>query len=251
MNKPTSDVQYYALLGKKALAQHNAAYAASYRVHDENGVKEQWATHTDLGEFVSSVSSTFNRQIDVLDLACGCGRYFHCLKHVRSLVGVDLSPDMLEQAKCPVEADKLTFPITLLCQNIVDVEFPAKSFDMIYAVGIFSVCLPLDHFFLEKIFRMLRPGGKFAFTAADKNATRPMTWKRRVAQCTVPFLPSPLSRRLRARLWDLELSERDLRQLLTDSPFQKWIITHRPLPSGRMDFLCVAQSDNESASSAR
>ena len=34
----------------------------------------------------------------VLDLGCGTGRYFHCLNNISCLVGIDISPDMLEVA---------------------------------------------------------------------------------------------------------------------------------------------------------
>ncbi len=38
-------------------------------------------------------------QIDVLDAGCGTGRHFHCLQHVRLLVGVDISAEMLRAAR--------------------------------------------------------------------------------------------------------------------------------------------------------
>jgi len=110
MSTLTGDTKYYSMLAKKARGQHSADYAKGYRDHDERGSLESWPTHLDLGHFLEMASGQMNRPLDVLDLACGCGRYFHRIQQVKTLTGVDLSPAMLEEAKHPVNGEKLQFP---------------------------------------------------------------------------------------------------------------------------------------------
>ena len=66
------------------------------RVNDENINTESYKIYKcDLEKACLS----FHKKIDVLNMGCGTERYFHYLKKVSKLVGLDKSKDMLQQAK--------------------------------------------------------------------------------------------------------------------------------------------------------
>ena len=103
------------------------------------------------------------RRLRALDLGCGSGLsslpLFDAGGSRISVVGVDLSPEMLE------EAAKLPFA-TLLCQSIEeplpDVLCPDGSFAVVLAVGVLEfVARPRALF--AAVRRKLRPGGIFGF----------------------------------------------------------------------------------------
>src|SRR5262245_50282206 len=60
------------------------------------------------GTIVEQLSSSFGRSIVALDLGCGTGRHFSMLKDVERLVAIDLSEHMIEQARKPIFADRIT-----------------------------------------------------------------------------------------------------------------------------------------------
>ena len=204
------DTRFYAELAEQARAVYDSAYASQYREQDTTAVDHR--THVDLGELLRDVTESFGRPIDVLDLACGTGRYWHYLKPVRSLVGVDISPDMLKLAEHPVREEALTFPRTLICGNLAEVEF-RRQFDLIYAIGVF-LFIPFDSYIVSKLAHWLRPGGQLVVTTDDRQFPQPTSWKRRCAEAALPILPASLRRRVRTRLRDFELSEADLRALM-------------------------------------
>src|SRR3954452_23107439 len=74
--------------------------AAKYRRDDEIEVTTEHHRH--LRGILTTVSSSFGRPINVLDVGCGTGRYFYCLKNAHSLLGLDLSEEMLKIAEHPV-----------------------------------------------------------------------------------------------------------------------------------------------------
>jgi predicted TPR repeat methyltransferase len=99
----------------------------------------------------------FNRAID---LGCGTGLMAAALKdHVRSIIGVDLSPRMIEVAKAAGFYDQL---------RIDDLEpflatQPAASSDLMIAADVFVYVGDLDGIFAQCA-RVIEPGGVFAFT---------------------------------------------------------------------------------------
>src|ERR1041385_9228822 len=71
-----------------------------YREDDEVEVTTE--NHRHYCEMLREITTSFDRPISVLDVGCGTGRYFHCLKNVDLLIGLDISPEMLKAAESPV-----------------------------------------------------------------------------------------------------------------------------------------------------
>jgi ubiquinone/menaquinone biosynthesis C-methylase UbiE len=237
------DAKYYSALAARARQQYDQAYAKRYREFDCRGVNAP--THTDFGNLLTEVSMSFGRPIAVLDLGCGTGRYFHCLRNLKRLTGVDVSLDMLRQAQHPVqEPISLTVPITLLCSNIADVSLKNNAFDLIYSIGVLGEFLPFDGYLCEKVARMLTPTGQFVFTVVDQRSTRTSSWKRRVAELFLPILPKRVQRVIRVRLRSLWVSEDDLRAIMEKTPWSSYTIKPRvSSTSGRKHLICVATKE--------
>jgi len=99
-------------------------------------------------------------QMDILDLGCGTGLCGDCLRDLaRRLVGVDLSPKMLEVARgrgCYQE---------LACAEIGQY-LPSQarsSFDLVIAADVLIYIGDIGQVMRESA-RVLRPGGRFAFS---------------------------------------------------------------------------------------
>ncbi len=74
----TGDRKFYALLQRRANVYHSPEYARSYRESDERGKTEE--SHTLKYNIIRELSSSLLSLINVLDLGCGTGRYFHCIQ---------------------------------------------------------------------------------------------------------------------------------------------------------------------------
>ncbi len=104
----------------------------------------------------------------VLDVGCGTGVYvpYYRARGAGRVVGVDLSPEMLAQARA-------RFPDTAFCQGRAEaLPFPAMTFDVVFAnhVLFFVEDIPQA---LREARRVLRPGGWFvAATNAAKALDR-------------------------------------------------------------------------------
>jgi SAM-dependent methyltransferase len=101
------------------------------------------------------------RDKKVLDLGCGFG--WHCLyareQHARSVVGVDLSENMLERARTMTKDPKINY----LRNAIEDIDFTAGEFDVVIS----SLALHyIEHFdsICQKIHHFLAPGGTFVLS---------------------------------------------------------------------------------------
>src|SRR5437868_160758 len=62
--------------------------APRYRSDDEIEVTS--ANHRRLESILTLISSSFRHPIRALDVGCGTGRYFHCLRNTERLVGMDI-----------------------------------------------------------------------------------------------------------------------------------------------------------------
>ena len=103
-------------------------------------------------------------EANVLDLGCGTGlelEYYFALNGEASVVGIDLSPDMLGALKRKFKGRK----IKLICGSYFDVPFEANRFDA--AVSVES----LHHFaadaklpLYQKLHKALKPEGYFILT---------------------------------------------------------------------------------------
>src|SRR5215813_5671433 len=92
--------------------------SAQYRDSDE--LEVQTENHKHLCKTLTQISLAFDNPITVLDLGCGTGRYFHCLRNVETLTAVDLSLEMLKQARFPVRGEAVTTEcIHLICADVL------------------------------------------------------------------------------------------------------------------------------------
>jgi SAM-dependent methyltransferase len=99
---------------------------------------------------------------------------------VGRLVAIDLSPDLLRQAKTRVARECPGAVITLAVQDATELGLPDASFDAV--VG----CSVLHHLdaavALREVWRVLKPGGKCAFS--EPNMANPQI----LIQKNVPFV---------------------------------------------------------------
>ena len=150
--------------------------AARYRRDDE--IEVTTPRHQRLHRILRLLSSGFGRPVQVLDAGCGTGRYFHCLRNVELLAGLDLSEEMLNIAAHPVLEEQITAErINLHRGNIHMVSFPPGSFDLIYSLGMFGHGCPVTASICDRFYEWLKPGGQLFFDVVD---TATMSLPRRV-----------------------------------------------------------------------
>lgn len=122
-----------------------------------------------IAEVLGRISASFGRPIRALDVGCGTDRHFHCLRGVQRLVGIDLSPGMLQLARSPIRHEQVEIEeIELICDNVLAVEFPEGSFDFICSLGMFGHGIPVTPELCDRFHRWLSPGGKLFFDAIDR-----------------------------------------------------------------------------------
>lgn len=120
-----------------------------------------------LGRAISERLGLDQRKLDVLDLGCGTGLFGITIKkHSKHLAGVDLSQKMLAKAQERQIYDHL------VAGDLTDFLASAKagSFDLIAACDVFVYIGKLTEIF-EQVERVLRPGGVFAFSTEECDAT--------------------------------------------------------------------------------
>lgn len=179
---------------------YDDGYARKYRDRDEQLLQE--ATYQDFIAWLNRVCDRFDRPIDVLDLGCGTGRYFWGVRHARSLVGFDASAAMLTEARHPIRADRVSAgDVTLVQGDLATHAFPEQSFDLVYSIGVLAEHVPLEASLVARVWRWLKPEGRFAFTTVDPQSPDvPKTRSRRLGGIALPMAPGPLGRALHRRL---------------------------------------------------
>ncbi|OGU58040.1 MAG: hypothetical protein A2V66_15760 [Ignavibacteria bacterium RBG_13_36_8] len=141
----------------------------SYRQGDEISKESPNITHR--CEILRKLSSSFDHKITALDLGCGTGRYFHCLWNTTNLTGIDISQYMLEGARTPIKRGEIHIDhIDLVCGDILNLDLPPASFDLIYSIGVLGEYTQFNSEICYRIFNLLKPGGKTFFTVVDFNA---------------------------------------------------------------------------------
>ena len=154
--------------------------AEGYREYDD---KPYDSYAVKFGHKIEEICNTFDKSINILDIACGTGRYFHRLQNVQILHGVDFSIHMLEKAKNPTRVTSLdwwknTSEVKLFCNTADDYCRNSKTgyYDFIYSIGAIAeygypegiiATRPL----FNNIARILSPGGIFLFTVHEQNYT--------------------------------------------------------------------------------
>ncbi len=101
---------------------------------------------------------------DILEFGCGAARWSIALaQHGAHPVGLDISPSQLSHARRLMEEAGIQFP--LLEASAENVPLPEASFDIIFCDwGAMTFCDPQKT--VPEAARLLRPGGRFAFTTS-------------------------------------------------------------------------------------
>jgi SAM-dependent methyltransferase len=212
----------YQRIGNEVKIVHDQSSSAKYRESDELEIAGE--SHKRICNILAAISRSFGYRISVLDLGCGTGRYFHCLQHVDRLIGIDIALNMLKYAHNPVRSDKVSINhIDLICADIFDIPVKCDLFDFIYSVGVLGEISPFDLYICNKLFSLLKPGGKFFFTVVDVySKLERMSLKRRIAERVCPLLPSMWKGKLRERLKTFYMTDRELRGILEKSMFTQY-----------------------------
>ena len=202
---------------RKAEALYDDGYARKYRGRDDE--LQETKTYQDFITWLQQVCGRFHHRIDVLDLGCGTGRYFWGVDNARSLVGFDASAAMLAEARHPIRADRISARELRLVQgDLAAHAFPDGSFDLVYSIGVLAEHVPLDAAIVDRVWRWLKPDGRFAFTTVDpRSPDVPKTPGRSLASLVLPIAPGPLGRALHRRLMSAGMygDERWIRDVLT------------------------------------
>jgi SAM-dependent methyltransferase len=238
------DESYYSAIVTRARQGYTHDYAVGYRESDDRGFGTRY--HLDFEELLREVTSVRKYPLAILDVGCGTGRYWHALRHVRSLNGVDFSFDMLQQAKTPVCAEKITVPVSLIQSTILDLPFRPQTFDLIYSIGVLGEIFPFDRYVCERLRSLLKPDGRLVLTVQDCRSPSYTSWKRELALRLLPFMPRPIRRamsvRLHHRFW---LSEAELHSILGAFPWCQYTISERTVEAHRRKhWICVATKNS-------
>jgi len=223
----------YAKLRRDAESNYTLATAALYRQADEAG--KDSVSHAGKCQIIRDLSGDFNGPIRMLDLGCGTGRYFHCARNVRTLIGVDPSESMLLQARRSVAGGNRN--VRLIRSTLHEVAFKPGTFDLVICVGVLGEWCPVDDFVLKRIAEMLNRTGCVFFTAIEYRPV-PLTWKRRLASAIRPLLFGAPRRYVDARLRPFDITEERVRAL-GRRYFEQVTITRWQSPTTRVDLHCV------------
>lgn len=100
-------------------------------------------------------NASVRADIDVLDVACGTGVLFpdYLERRVRSLTGIDISPEMIKCAKEKFSDDR----IELICGDIEEAGF-GRQFDVVMVYNAFPH-FPDPPRLIEKLAELIKPGG--------------------------------------------------------------------------------------------
>lgn len=97
----------------------------------------------------------------VLDLGCGYGWHskYAAEQGAQSVLGLDLSPRMIEEAKTRNSATNIKY---LVC-NVEEFEYPANAFDLVVSNLVLHYIKDLEPIFAN-VFCTLKAGGIFSST---------------------------------------------------------------------------------------
>ena len=121
------------------------AFAAGTRTQRMSDVTPFKEAQGPVGAGCSTYSSFMNKTLDILDLGCGTGGAGAWLKdYARSLVGVDLSDNMVELARKKMLYQELHVqPLNAYLQTCT------KTFDLVVAADVFSYVGQLEETFRQ------------------------------------------------------------------------------------------------------
>ena len=102
----------------------------------------------------------------ILDMGCGTGNYTDALRRVaKSVIGIDLSICMLEQARAKFTG------LLLICGDVTSMPFKPESFDAAFAVQVLHHVKEKE-LFLTEAYRVLRKGAGIAIHACSHRQMR-------------------------------------------------------------------------------
>ena len=235
---------------EKAETALQASYAAgATRYREDDNIEVNTPHHRRLAARLAEISSSFGRPISVLDVGCGTGRYFYCLRNVDRLVAMDITPEMLAAARAPVNGHLITAQsVELVRGNIFSASFPSQSFDFIYSFGMFGHGCPVTVEVCNKLHSWLRPEGHLFFDTIDVAG---LPWaervRKRARKALYSFGPKSLKTLLDRRETDTPffgLTRRELEDILAASTFSRFSVSSEvcesPLWQGR-HLECLAE----------
>lgn len=150
----SSDQNRTSLIGKAAI-EHYRMGAQEYRRQD------------DKAGAVDRLSMRLRSELDalkilpkkVLDLGCGTGRFFHTFQDADLIVGVDVSSEMLEEAKHPTRHINPSTTIKLIYGDITQSLPIDNDFNVVISIGTIGYHLPLSLTLLQQMKQYLSPRG--------------------------------------------------------------------------------------------
>ena len=156
---------------KKVEKLYNKNYSQVYRFNDEN--IKNFDSYYKLKDFIlyyfeKTLKDLKKDKLDVLDLGCGTGRYFHIFNGelINRFVGIDISQSMIEIAKNnpPFKNEINIKNIELINNDFMKIENIGK-FDFIYSIGVLGEHIPFHQKIINKISNeFINDGGRFVFT---------------------------------------------------------------------------------------
>jgi ubiquinone/menaquinone biosynthesis C-methylase UbiE len=94
----------------------------------------------------------------VLDIGCGTGTYLrYAARFCQKGIGVDVSPESIEQARLAVKEEGLDH-LDFLCMDIVQNNLPDASIDCVYSYGDVLGHIPDYERAIRELARLCRPG---------------------------------------------------------------------------------------------
>ncbi len=163
-----------------------------------------------------------------LDLATGTGELgFRLLERSERVVGVDLTPPMIDEASAKVHARDVADRFSLAVADGLNLPFPDATFDCVtnaFALRNFAD-LPAA---LAEMRRVVRPGGRVVSLELTKARPAPLRWAHRVyMEGLVPLLGALAARGHLRAYWYLPtsvhrmLSADDLAETMRQAGFRR------------------------------
>ncbi|MBS1589455.1 MAG: class I SAM-dependent methyltransferase [Bacteroidetes bacterium] len=203
------------------LKVYDPTTTANYRQYDEDFIHTKAYLH--LASKLKFLCQSFERPITILDVGCGTGRYFHVLTHVDRLIALDYSENMLLQAQHPFREAEIPMDKIVFHQgNFYDFDFGNQSFDFIYSIGVLGEHTVFDEHVCNKLFKLLRPGGKLYFTVVDLQSRK--SFKRKIMEALYPFTPIGIKRILDKRWETCYLTWTQLDNIVSKQGFEVYQI---------------------------
>lgn len=206
----------------KTVELYTDTYSENYRKYDEVfATTDDFKRYKDL---FGDICESFDRKINVLDIGCGSGRYFHTLKNVKHLTGIDVAPGMIKAAYHPVNEHLMDVEeMDLKVGNIYTENYDGRKFEFIYSVGVLGGHAPFTPDICQRIKNMLTEDGIFYVTVVDLDSRK--NFKRKVADALYPAMPGFVKKALDKRWATNYLNYNDLETLINNAGFSRCEIT--------------------------